>query len=129
MTGIDTSGHSQPQTGTVIAVTLSPPTAAYLITFTGPWTSAMPPTPPLGQVLLPFVVVCGLLSAAMVAGGRLGTRLQRVDNHSRTDPHNQHLHDVRERALRLSRISCYSAASLLLLIALVLAADTYFIPQ
>jgi hypothetical protein len=113
----------------VITVIMTPPTTAYLIASTAHRVSAIPATAPLNQTLMPLIVVCGLLSTAFVAIGRLGTRLQRVNDHYHPGLHNQHQPDTRERALRWSRISCYSAATLLLLITLILAADTYFIPQ
>jgi hypothetical protein len=109
----------------VIAVTLTSPAAALVVAFTAHSASAMPSVPPLGPVLLPPAVVCGSLSLAFAVVGRLSTRLDRVDGNSEYGPADPHDQEVRERALRWSRLSCYAAALLLLLIALVMGADAF----
>lgn len=106
---------------------MTPLAAVNLTALIGRPVSAMPALPRLDQSVIPLMVVCGLLSGGFVAAGRLGTRLHRADGDGHPGLHDRHCDSTRQRALRWSRISCYGAASLLLLIALVLAADTYFL--
>jgi hypothetical protein len=83
-------------------------------------------TAPIAHLLISLTAVCMVLSGALLAIGRLGTRLHR--SRQRHDPA-AHTQYPSERALPWASICCYIAAGMLLLTALLLVTDTRVIQQ
>ena len=80
----------------------------------------------IDHLLIALAALCLALSGALVAIGRLGTRLRRRSQRQATIAHSQR---PSERALPWASICCYLAAGTLLLTALLLVTDIRVIRQ